>query len=88
MTGDATRSYLTTASIKDPEHGIGESRALTSFFFSPTGYLRSVTMFIGEFVKELFQARRTRRAGIRPADAPRHEVRGHARREQRRSCAT
>ena len=66
MTGDATRTYLTTASIKDPEHGIGESRALTSFFFSPTGYLRSVTLFIGEFVKELFQARRTRRAGIRP----------------------
>ena len=66
MTGDATRTYLTTASIKDPEHGIGESRALTSFFFSPTGYLRSVTMFIGEVVKELFQARRTRRAGIRP----------------------
>jgi uncharacterized membrane protein YvlD (DUF360 family) len=66
MTGDATRTYLTTASIKDPEHGIGESRALTSFFFSPTGYLRSVTMFIGEFIKERFQARRTRRAGIRP----------------------
>jgi uncharacterized membrane protein YvlD (DUF360 family) len=66
VTGDATRSYLTTASIRDPEHGIGESRALTSFFFSPTGYLRSVTMFLGELVKELFQARRTRRSGIRP----------------------
>jgi uncharacterized membrane protein YvlD (DUF360 family) len=66
VTGDAERSYLTTASIKDPEHGIGESRALTSFFFSPTGYLRSLTMFLGEFVKELFQARRTRRSGVRP----------------------
>ena len=25
MTGDATRAYLTTASIKDPEHGIGRA---------------------------------------------------------------
>ena len=61
VTGDATRSYLTTASIQDPDHGIGESRALTSFFFSPTGYLRSFTLFVGELLKELYQARRTRR---------------------------
>ena len=66
MTGDAERTYLTTASIKDPEHGIGESRALTAFFFSPTAYLRSLTLFLGEFIKERYQARRTRRSGIRP----------------------
>jgi hypothetical protein len=66
MTGDATRSYLTTAAIKAEGGGIGDSQAFLSFFFSPSGYMRSLTLFLGEFVKELTQARRTRRAGIRP----------------------
>ncbi len=66
VTGDATRAYLTTAAIKDESQGIGESKAFMGFFLSPSGYLRSFTLFLGEFVKELFQARRTRRAGIRP----------------------
>jgi uncharacterized membrane protein YvlD (DUF360 family) len=66
LTGDATRSYLTTAAIKAEGGGIGDSQAFLSFFFSPTGYLRSFTLFLGEFIKELTQARRTRRAGIRP----------------------
>ena len=66
MTGDATRSYLTTAAIKAEGGGIGDSQAFTSFFFSPSGYMRSLTLFLGEFVKELTQARRTRRSGIKP----------------------
>jgi uncharacterized membrane protein YvlD (DUF360 family) len=66
MTGDATRSYLTTASIKAEGGGIGDSQAFNSFFFSPSGYLRSFTLFLGEFIKELTQARRTRRSGIKP----------------------
>jgi hypothetical protein len=66
VTGDATRSYLTTAAIKAEGGGIGDSQAFMSFFFSPTGYLRSFTLFLGELFKEMFQARRTRRAGIRP----------------------
>jgi uncharacterized membrane protein YvlD (DUF360 family) len=66
LSGDATRSYLTTAVIKSEGGGIGDSNAFMSFFFSPTGYLRSFTMFLGEFSKELIQARRTRRAGIKP----------------------
>ncbi len=66
MNGDATRSYLTTATIKAEGGGIGDSKAFLSFFFSPTGYLRSFTLFLGEFIKELTQARRTRRSGIRP----------------------
>ncbi|MFI5225110.1 MAG: phage holin family protein [Candidatus Limnocylindrales bacterium] len=66
MTGDATRAYLTTAAIKDESQGIGDSKAFLGFFFSPSGYLRSFTLFLGEFIKELAQARRTRRAGIRP----------------------
>jgi uncharacterized membrane protein YvlD (DUF360 family) len=66
LSGDATRSYLTTAVIKSEGGGIGDSKAFLGFFFSPTGYLRSFTMFLGEFSKEMFQARRTRRAGITP----------------------
>jgi uncharacterized membrane protein YvlD (DUF360 family) len=66
VTGDATRSYLTTASIKAEGGGIGESNAFLPFFFSPSGYLRSFTLFIGEFIKELTQARRTRRSGVQP----------------------
>ena len=46
--------------------GIGDSNAFMGFFFSPTGYLRSFTLFLGEFIKEMIQARRTRRAGIKP----------------------
>jgi len=66
VTGDATRCYLTTAAIKDEAQGIGESKAFLGFFFSPTGYLRSLTMFLGELIKEQVQARRTRRSGMRP----------------------
>ena len=61
VTGDATRSYLTTAAIKAEGGGIGDSQAFTSFFFSPTGYLHSFTLFLGEFIKEL--SRRAGRAG-------------------------
>ena len=66
MTGDATRAYVTTAAIKDESQGLGDSQAFLGFFFSPSGYLRSFSMFLGEFVKERFQARRTRRSGIQP----------------------
>jgi uncharacterized membrane protein YvlD (DUF360 family) len=66
VTGDATRSYLTTASIKAEGGGIGESTAFLPFFFSPSGYLRSFTLFVGEFIKEMTQARRTRRSGVQP----------------------
>ena len=66
MTGDATRAYVTTAAIKDESQGIGDSKAFLGFFFSPTGYLRSITMFMAEFLKERFQARRTVRSGVVP----------------------
>ncbi len=66
MTGDATRAYVTTAAIKDQSQGLGDSKAFLGFFFSPTGYLRSFTMFLAELIKERIQARRTRRSGIQP----------------------
>ena len=66
VTGDATRSYLTTAALSGGSKGIGDSKAFLGFFFSPTGYLRSLTLFFGEFIKERYQARRTRRSGVQP----------------------
>ena len=66
VTGDATRAYLTTAAIKDKSQGIGDSNAFLGFFFSPSGYMRSFTMFFAEFIKERYQARRTVRSGIIP----------------------
>ncbi len=66
MTGDATRAYVTTGALKDQSQGLGDSQAFLGFFFSPSGYLRSFTMFVGEFVKERYQARRTVRSGITP----------------------
>ena len=66
VTGDATRAYITTAAIKSSEHGLGDSTAFVGFFLSPNGYLRSFTMFVGEFLKERLQARRTVRSGVQP----------------------
>ena len=66
VTGDATRSYLTTAGLVDGSKGIGDSKAFYGFFLSPSGYLRSITLFIAELLKERYQARRTRRRGITP----------------------
>jgi uncharacterized membrane protein YvlD (DUF360 family) len=66
LTGDATRVYLTTAALADKKQGIGATRAFTTFFFSPTGYLRSFTLFLGEFLKERFQANRIRRSNVQP----------------------
>jgi uncharacterized membrane protein YvlD (DUF360 family) len=66
VTGDATRSYVTTAALADGSRGLGDSRAFLPFFFSPTGYLRSLTLFLGELISERIQDRRTRRAGVVP----------------------
>ncbi|HEX2469672.1 MAG TPA: phage holin family protein [Candidatus Limnocylindrales bacterium] len=66
VTGDAVRSYVTTAALADGSRGLGDSRAFFPFFFSPTGYLRSFTRFLGEFALERIQNRRMRRAGVEP----------------------
>ena len=66
MTGDATRAYITTGAIKSQSQGLGESKAFLGFFFSPSGYMRSFSLFFGEFIKERFQARRTVRSGVQP----------------------
>ena len=83
MTGDATRSYLTTAAIKAKGGGIGDSQAFMSFFFSPTGYLRSFTLFLGEVIKEADPGPPDPALGHAATDASRPQVRGDAGGQQR-----
>ena len=66
VTGDATRSYLTTAAIKVEIAGARGEPGLPRLLPESKRLLALVTLFVGEFVKELIQARRTRRSGIRP----------------------
>ncbi len=66
FSGDAVRSYITMATIKDKGQGLGKSQTFFSFFASPYNYLHTVVRSIGEIVKEYVQARRQTRAGIVP----------------------
>ena len=67
VSGDAVRSYITMATIKDPSQGLGQSRAWYSFFVSPDKYLRAGVLTFGEMIKEYFQAIRAERKGIEPS---------------------
>jgi uncharacterized membrane protein YvlD (DUF360 family) len=66
FSGDATRSYITMATIKAKGQGLGQSRTFYSFFASPYNYLATIIRSIGEVLKEYYQAARQRRAGIVP----------------------
>ena len=66
FSGDAARSYMTMSTIKDPSQGLGKSQTFFSFFASPSNYLHTLVLFVGEIIKEYWQARRQERAGIVP----------------------
>jgi uncharacterized membrane protein YvlD (DUF360 family) len=66
FSGDAVRSYITMATIKDKGQGLGRSQTFFSFFASPYNYLHTIVRSIGEIVKEYVQARRQERGGIVP----------------------
>ena len=66
FSGDAVRSYMTMATIKDKGQGLGKSTTFMSFFASPYNYLGTIVRFGGEIFKEYLQERRQRRAGIVP----------------------
>ncbi|HEY7023569.1 MAG TPA: phage holin family protein [Candidatus Limnocylindrales bacterium] len=67
VSGDATRSYITMATIKDPSQGLGQSRAWYSFFVSPDKYLRAGVLTVGEIIKEYVQAISAERRGVEPS---------------------
>jgi uncharacterized membrane protein YvlD (DUF360 family) len=66
FSGDAARSYISMATIKDKDQGLGRSQTFMSFFASPYNYLGTLVRFVAEMGKEYFQARRQARAGIVP----------------------
>jgi uncharacterized membrane protein YvlD (DUF360 family) len=69
LSGDATRSFLTAATIDDPVHEVRRSHVIDWFFISPYCYVRWILLSVGEIIKELIQARAERTAGITPRGA-------------------
>ena len=67
VSGDAVRSYITMATIKDKDQGLGQSKTYFSFFISPYNYLNTIVRTFGEVIKEYVQARRQRSAGMVPS---------------------
>ena len=67
FSGDAARSYITMATIKDKSQGLGQSRTFMTFFASPYNYLGTIVRFVAEMIKENIQARRQRSG---PASCP------------------
>ncbi len=66
FSGDAARSYITMATIKDKSQGLGQSQTFMTFFASPYNYLGTMVRFVAEIIKENIQARRQIRAGVVP----------------------
>jgi uncharacterized membrane protein YvlD (DUF360 family) len=66
FSGDAARSYISMATIRDRGQGLGRSQAFISFFGSPYNWLGTIVRSIAEIVKEYVQAWRAERAGIVP----------------------
>ena len=66
VSGDATRSYLTMATLSEPGKGLGRSQSFYGFFLSPYGYITALALTLAEAVKEIVQAQRAIRAGIEP----------------------
>lgn len=66
LSGDAVRTYLTLATLRVSGQGFGRSQAFYGFFLSPSGYLVTLLLTLGEMTKELVSAARTARAGIEP----------------------
>ncbi|MCM0622783.1 alkaline phosphatase family protein [Nocardioides bruguierae] len=62
FSGDAAHRYLTVSDSGIPRTG----RAAGAFATSGTGFLRSVTLFVGQLVTELWQARRQRVRDVQP----------------------
>lgn len=66
FSGDAARSYISMATIRDQDQGLGRSQAFVSFFASPYHWLGTVFRSAVEIVKEYVQAWRAERAGVTP----------------------
>ena len=65
LTGDATRSYLTMATIGHRQSASHEHK-LHGVFVGTVNYVRLVVLTLGEIVKELYQAERQRGRDVQP----------------------
>jgi uncharacterized membrane protein YvlD (DUF360 family) len=65
VTGDAPRSYLTMATIRESasEH---DERRMRGFFVTTVNYIRLLVLLVGEVAKELYQAERQRGWSVEP----------------------
>ena len=83
MTGDATRAYVTTAAIKDESQGIGDSKAFLGLLLQP----QRLPALVHDVPRRVHQGADPGApdapVGDRAADAPRLQVRRHARGQQR-----
>ena len=63
LSGDATRSYLTAATARDPARELRRTHVLAWFFGTPYAAVRWLSLMVGEVIKELIQARQAAASG-------------------------
>lgn len=61
--GDAPERILTMSDARLPSRS---TRGLATFATGPLGFVRTVVVFVGQVIEELYQARRQRRRDVRP----------------------
>ena len=66
VSGDAAEAILTMSRLSDRIAALGPTRSWFYFFVSPFAFARAFLLTIGEALKEIWQARRQRAAGIEP----------------------
>jgi hypothetical protein len=62
FSGDAPTRILTMSDVRLP----ARTRGLATFATGPLGFIRTVVVFVGQVVEELYQGRRQRRRDVRP----------------------
>jgi len=65
FSGDAARSAFVMSKMGDPL-GHLDIDAFSLYFMDPAAFIRTIVLTIGEFLKELMEARRQRRQDIQP----------------------
>lgn len=63
FSGDAPTRILTMSDARLPAR---TTRGLASFATTPRGFARTLVLFVGQVVQEIYQARRQRRRDVRP----------------------
>jgi uncharacterized membrane protein YvlD (DUF360 family) len=66
LSGDASRSFVTAATLRIGAHRLGDSTSFLQFFAWSGRYVRSLLLFVAEFIREREHARRARFAGVWP----------------------